>query len=142
MQFDTPGALARIVTVLKGLNGMGVVGEGSPDLIKSGIGAYVFLMRQEVTDKATSLLQQRSAFFIGIGYRVGGSEAHAERQSVALVDAFTEAFYAERATDLAGNATSIELDKTIGDTRPYTDWVGEEYRVFPMVLTVVQQSTF
>lgn len=119
---------------------------GAPESFDNRVGAYVALMgpilfHQNVTD-----LRRTQPYWCCLGYKVKGAEETAERTLADAADAFQVAFYAAKVagTGLFEKAvTQVEkgdLDFSPSNYPEYRPVAGVEYRLFPFLINVTQQT--
>ncbi|NJN53284.1 MAG: hypothetical protein HC804_00125 [Anaerolineae bacterium] len=140
MSYDTAAVAAAIVDVLEGLTGMGAAQIGAPESIGPRVGSYVTMGSQQVIRKATGITQRESRFFVMMAYRVDGAEATAETVLMGLVDAFFQAVQDD--LTLAGTVHSTEISSQAADEPEYQLRAGKEHREYPIVLIVIQRSSY
>jgi hypothetical protein len=140
MSFDSTGPLNRIVEVL-GTVGVPEVYVGVPKSVEGLVAAYVTLGPQQVIDKANELLQRISVYTVTFCYGVESDPEQAERAIAAMVDDLILAVYAERDTPGSALASLNSLDLTLASGAEYQNIVGQEYRRYPVNITVLQQET-
>lgn len=139
MPFNTVQPLDRLAVLLTNAGAQNVK-KGVPEAYSHKVSAFVTFVGQEIVDKAGGLLQREARYYVEIGYKVKGAEDTAEVSLAAIVDSFITGFYADRKTGLAGTAESCSLDLTVSDRPEYTPVAGSEFRVYPLVVTAVQQQ--
>jgi len=141
MALDSLGPLEALTELLKDQDGIKGVYTGVPQYPAAGrLCAYVGLAGQSVSRPTLrKRLERRANYFVGLVYRVAEAEAKAEQTLAAVLDALVMAFYAD--TTLGGTAADATLDLTLADRPEYADLVGQEYRTFPVMVTVTQYAT-
>ena len=144
MALDTAAPLARLVTVLEGLPGIGAgsVYTGVPESIGPRVAAYVALGGQRFDTETTNTLQREATYFVGFAYAVEGSEATAETTIAGLLDAFQAALLTERETGMGGLVDSVGWEFSLGDGPEYTPVAGSEFRLYPVLVRVTQHTTY
>jgi len=146
LSFTTSAPLTALATMLGSVTGIQDVRTGVPESLSNRVSAYVTVSGQRIIDKASGLLQREADYFIEIGYRVQGAEATAETTVAAALDDFVADFYAARknGTGLFLEATtqvkSGSLDLSLASSPEYRILAGQEYRLQPIVVTVVQYA--
>lgn len=140
--FDTAGPLQYLATLLGTLAPAGLqrVYIGAPESFSNQVSAYVAMTGQRVIRKNTGLLQREARYLIVLGYRVKDHEDTAETTIAALVDALVSKLYLD--LTLGGWSLSLDIDLTQADTPQYELAAGQEYRRFPLVVTVTQQQDY
>jgi hypothetical protein len=116
------------------------VSEGAPESQAVRKSVYITGGRFELFDTVTGLLERRGRFFNGVYWRVGGAEATAERESLALIDAFIIAFHtgADAGRTLGGTVETAALESVAIDEPLYQVVAGVEYRVHPLIIVYTQ----
>lgn len=140
MSFNTVAVANQLVTVLQGLSGMGAVQIGAPESMGPRVMSYVTMGSQDSRRKASGVMLRESRFFVMFAYRVDGAEATAETTLMGLVDAFMQAIDAD--LTLAGTVTGCEVSSQAADEPDYQLRAGKEYREYPLMVTVTQQSSY
>lgn len=140
MAFDTPGALATIAAWVDALSGIQAVYVGVPESVGSQVVAYVTVGGQDAPLRATGgFLRQRIRFVVTFAYHVAGAEATAEQTIAALIDALKRSVWDD--PTLGGAVLSAEVDLAIADQPEYMDWAEQEFRRYPLVVSVEQAET-
>jgi len=139
---DSLAPLNRLVAVLEALPGMQAVYVGVPESPGSQVVAYIALAGQRTVVQPVGVLRRDANYFIGFAYAVEGAEASAETTLAAWVDALAVALTVEKRTDLAGTCDAMDWDFSLGDSPTYQPIAGREFRVFPVLVTVTQSTTF
>lgn len=137
--FDAPAALNAALAFAAGATGFTLV-MGTPESLSTRAGGYVALGAAQPRDVAAGGLIERPVdCHVVLGYRVAGAEAAAELSIAAAVDALTLAFYA---TDRGlGVGESAELDFGLVGSAEYDRIAGQEYRLYPIVVRVIQRHS-
>jgi len=138
--WDTTGPFNYLYSLLAGLTGMQQVYKGPPESFSTQVAAYVALAGQHVADKMTHTLQREANYFIGFVYRVDQAQDTAELTVAGLLDAFITAFFADRT--LGGTALSAQLDLSLANEPRYEVIAGQEFRVYPVRVTVRQMQSW
>lgn len=141
--WSTVAPLNALVTLLGTLTGSGLqkVYTGVPESFSNQVCAYVTAGAQRIDNKATGGLMQRlQAYRVVLTYAVDGAEATAETTLCAVVDAFTDALFADRT--LGGTLESMEFDAEEAGEPLYVRVSGEEIRMFPFTIRGAQRKTY
>jgi hypothetical protein len=140
--FDTVAPLQRLTELLATVSGIRVVYTGVPKAVDADVAAYVTAGAQELTDKASGgLLQRTASYDVTLVYAVEGDSQQAELAVAAALDAFVLLLYAERAQPDSPLRTLSGIDLTRSTSAEYLSIVGQEYRRYPIVVDVLQQQT-
>jgi len=146
MALDSAGPVEAIQDLLEGLNdGAGHallqnVDLGVPTVIGHAVGAYVALAGQRVVIKAQGVIQRSSDYYVGLCYQVVGAQSGAELALAVALDAFIRAVYLD--LTLGGLVLRIDLNLAVAGTPIYQNIANQEYRTFPIVVTLTQQDTY
>ncbi len=140
MAFNAKAVLTKLETVVSGLAGIQAVQVGVPQSIGNAVSAYITLGGQNAYDKAGGLRQRDLSFRIVFTYRVAGDVENAEETIADLLDALEVALYADRT--LGGTCQGIDVDFSTANEPQYSDFAGQEYRRYPVIVTVRQQRTY
>lgn len=138
--FDTAGPLQALYDLLVTLSGLQKVYIGAPESFSNQVSAYVAVAGQRIIRKNSGCLQREARYLIVLGYRVKGAEATAETTIGTLIDALISALYLD--LTLGGWSLSLDIDATQADTPQYELAAGQEYRRWPLVVTVTQQQDY
>jgi hypothetical protein len=143
---NTAAPLARLVAVLEALPGLQTVYVGVPESIGPQVAAYVALAGQSLSNETNDLAQREARYFVAFAYAVAGAEATAETTIAGLVDAFQAALLAERDSGMNGGGgpvvDSLGWDFSLGDRPDYQPIAGQEFRVWPCLVTVTQHASY
>lgn len=144
MAYDTAG-VADVVKdlltdVLVAQAGGGTVQIGAPLNLATTVSAYVTLGSQTLVLKNTGTTQRQLRLLIVLAYRVAGNEETAETVLMGLVDDIIATVYAD--LTLGGVVMRAELASLGADEPEYMAIAGREFRQYPLVLTVWQQSSY
>jgi hypothetical protein len=146
MALDTAAPLARLVAVLQGLSGLQTVYVGVPESIGPQIAAYVALAGQSMPNETIDIAQREARYFCAFAYAVAGAEATAETTIAGLIDAFQVALLAERDSGMNSGSgpivDSLGWDFSLGDRPDYQPIAGQEFRVWPCLVTVTQHASY
>lgn len=117
------------------------VSEGAPESNATRKSVYITGGRFELSDGPTGLLERRGRFFNGVYWRVGGAEASAERESLALIDTFITNFHTgvDYGRTLDGTVDSAAIESVAIDEPLYQVVAGVEYRVHPLIIVYWQR---
>lgn len=146
MSLAARAALDALVTMVGGIAGVQATYKGAPESLSNRVSAYVALGAQPQGQKAGGLLERNGEMLVVFGYRVKGAEATAEETLADFIDAFTTQFYADRknGAGLFDSATTQvqtgELDMTLARSPEYMALAGQEYRLFPIIVTATQRA--
>ena len=141
MAFDSTSPLLALQSLCMALPGVQSVYVGVPKNFGTAVGVYITVGAQLIEDKANQLLQRRSRYLLTFGYATGGNVQAAELALAASADALILALYPLR--DQSGHPLrNCELDLSLNDTAEYQTYTGQEYRRFPVVVTVIQQANY
>ena len=139
--FNTTAPLQRIAELLLLVPGIRTVYVGVPKAIEVDVAAYVTVGPQTVTDKAAGgLLQRLASYYVTFVYAVEGDSEPAELALAGAVDPFLTRLYQERDVE-ASPLRSVTVDLTLSSSAEYVAVVGQEFRRYPVVVTVLQQQT-
>lgn len=141
MSLDTLAPLNRILTVVRALPGMQRVIAGVPKNLEMKVSAYVTTGSHTVIDKANNLIQRRARYLITLAYAVDSDPTQSELALAGMIDSLILTLLAERDSPTSPLKSS-EIDLTLSDTAEYQQYVGQEYRRFPIAVTVVQQDLY
>lgn len=130
--------LQAVITAEAGL--ANAVTIGVPESPPAKIFGYVTLGSQSTERAATGIFERTTRIMVMLGYRVNGAEATAERDLSAVVDAFVTAIYAD--LSLGGAVQSATVDSSAADDPDYQLRVGQEYREYPMIVSVLERGAF
>jgi hypothetical protein len=137
--FNTVAPLNRIVEILNALPGMDEVYIGVPKGIETTVAAYVTVGPQTITDKAGGLLQRLATYTVTLCYAVEGDSTASELAVAGVLEPLILALYAER--DLDGSALEDSaIDLTLAGSAEYQTVAGQEFRRYPINVTVLQQQ--
>jgi hypothetical protein len=140
MAFDSAQVLQAIKALAESIPAVGSVSIGQPENLPRRVTAWVELGPQPVVDRTTGGLMQRDGeYLLVIAYRVKGAEANAELDLAATLDELTRAFYADRT--LGGVGTNGSLDFGLAGTGDYQPIVGQEWRIYPVLVRISQRDT-
>ncbi len=139
MALNLAGPLGKITDLLEGLSGIQAVYRGVPENIGSRVSAYVTLGGQTVDEMAFGVHRRRASYFIAFVYRIQGAEADAENALCSLLDAFIAAVLAD--PTLGGTVWDSTLDLSLASDPRYQLIAGQEFRLYPLLLTVEQEAS-
>lgn len=140
MAFDTKAPLAALVALVNSLASMQLAGKGVPESPSRQVTASVTVGGQRPFDKAAGLRAREQHYLIIFRYRLDGDEGAAEDAIADLIDQLEAALYADR--KLGGTVESLEADFSAADDPRYVPVAGQEFREYPIVVTVRQQRTY
>jgi hypothetical protein len=127
--------------VLQGLPGIQMVFKGAPASIGNKVAAYVGLGPQILTLRtAGGSVRREASYFVGFAYRVEGAPDAAEATVCTLLDAFLRVIYAD--LTLGGTVKAAELDLALSRQPQYHLLASQEFRVYPLLVTCMQDDTF
>lgn len=139
--FDTVAPLERLATILGQVPGIRHVYTGVPKTVAEDVAAYVTVGPQTLIDKASGgVLQRTASYYVTFVYAVEGDSLGAELALAGAVDPFVLLVYGERSQP-ASPLQSVTLDLTLSTSAEYVSIVGQEYRRYPVLVTVLQQQT-
>ncbi|MHB1131656.1 MAG: hypothetical protein ACYC4L_04640 [Chloroflexota bacterium] len=139
MAFDLVAPMTKLEAMLLAA-GIQSVQRGAPNGLECRVSAYVALGSGKVIDKTTGgNLLWRQNYFVGIGYRVANAEAGAETTLATVLVAFVKALYGNRT--LSGTVENAVLTFDLSDEPRYQLYSQQEFRVYPLVVTVDQYET-
>jgi len=130
--------LQAVITAEQGI--ADAVTIGVPETPPAKLFGYVTLGSQSTERAATALFERTTRIMVMLGYRVNGAEATAERDLAELVDAFVAAIYTD--LSLGGAVLSATVDSSAADDPDYQLRVGQEYREYPMIVSVLERGAF
>lgn len=139
MNLNTVAPFEYIVAMVDAIPNLTKVYRGVPASIDMGSVAYVALLGQAVPERAQGVLRRRARYMVTFAYKVAGAEDVAEARLAGHADALIVAYYADRT--LGGTCDSSEIDLSIPDAPDYRALAGQEYRMFPIVITAIQDHT-
>jgi hypothetical protein len=144
MTFDSAAPLAALRTLVAGAMSNETVYVGVPESGASRLIAYLTLGGQKPQDFAAGrCLIRPMRYRITLAYALDGNEQAAEEALGPVLDALTLALFAARDTKLGGTVDSMEEPDLSGADEPrYQMFAGSEYREYPIVVTVSQQSLY
>jgi hypothetical protein len=128
----TKAALTQITSMLDAIAGTQATYKGIPESIAAKVTASVSVGDRQPVDKATGYHESGVNFFIEFAYRVAGNEGTAEDTVADWVDAFTDAWLADRT--LGGMVRVSSLDFSLAREPQYRPTAGAEFRVYPLVV--------
>jgi hypothetical protein len=137
---STKGGAQALATLLAGLSGMGNVQIGVPLNTGTRVSAFVVAGGQVVTRKTTGTTTVDARYNCTLAYRVDDTETTAETNLMDLLDAFINAINAD--LTLGGACKGAEIDLTLSDTPQYFIRAGQEYREYPVLVTLRQYGAF
>lgn len=146
MSLNALAPLDALVTMVTAISGVQTVFRGAPESLPTRVSAYVTLGGHTIDSDEFHGLERVARYLVVFGYRVMGAESTAEATIAAAVDAFEVAFFAARlaGTGLFATATTqVEdggLDVSGADSPEYAVYAGQEYRLYPLLVTVSQRS--
>ncbi len=139
MTLDTQASFTYIAEMVDGIPGIVKTYNGVPDSIEAGAVAYVALLGQNVPMKVQGVIRRAARIMVTLAYRVIGAEANAEAKLAANIDEIILAYFADRT--LGGTCQNSEIDLSIPDAPDYRALAGQEYRMYPIVITAFQDHT-
>jgi hypothetical protein len=145
MSLNLGAPLDALVSMVAGISGVQAVYRGAPESMSNRVSAYVALGGHSIESDEFRELERQQRYLVVFGYRVQNAEATAEDTIADAVDAFEMAFFSARAagTGLFATATTqVEdgaLDVAGADSPEYAAYAGQEFRLYPLVVTVVQR---
>jgi hypothetical protein len=141
MAFDAKGPLAQLATLVTGLTSMqGAAVKGVPKSLAYGVNAYITLGGQELKDIAGGLRGRWMRYLITFAYRVESAPDDAEDTIADLLDELEAALYADRTMN--STVESLEADFSGADNPSYAAIAGQEFRRYPVVVTVKQRRNY
>lgn len=135
---DILAAFDKVKDLVASVDGMQSVKEGVPEALGPSVAAFVAMSPIELVEEATGLVTARITFYIFLGYKVSGAEATAERKLIAGVQDLIGKFYAARATDFDGVIENSSINLTLAAQPEYEILAAQEYRRYPVLITVWQ----
>lgn len=143
MTWQAKATMNELVTFLATIPGVQAVRKGEPTSYTAQITASVSLGAAPPKDRTTGLIRRELEFWVTFGYRTDANVALAEDTLADILDALEALFYGERkdATPLGGTVDSMELDTSPASAAEYRPVAGQEYRLYPVIIRVVQQHT-
>lgn len=140
--FASEGVLSALEQLLRNLGTLQDISQGIPSTLKTRVSASLAIGGGTVTDVAGGLIRRQLRVTVLLYYRVDNREADVEMQLANLVDRFIIAFYRARYIDgLYGSLHDMSLDLSPADTPDYQVAVGDEYRVYPIIVLGTQQQS-
>lgn len=139
--WDPLAPLAALVALAEAVPGVQRVWVGVPESIPNRVVAYVSAGGFETRVKnvggiSTVVLRYRVTF----AYRVMGAEDDAETTMLGAALAYAAALEDDRT--LGGTCNAADLDASVADAPPYVLVAGDEYRLYPTVVSVTMQRGF
>lgn len=129
--------LARIVQLVAGC--VDVAQAGMAEFPNRRLTAGVTLGGGRPERRATGGAWRREQrFMVQFSYRVGGAESAAEDGLCDAADLFTDAVLAD--PTLGGLVIGTDVDNSLADNPDYSIWVGQERRIYPVLVTVTQSA--
>lgn len=145
MSLDAKAALDAVAGLFGGLSPTATVYRGAPNPDETQdeyLHVLVALGGATVNDETVpGVLRREQRVWLTLRYRTDGDVVRAENDLCSLVDQFTSAFYAWRKAGCGGVADSASLDLSTADNPDYIPFGGEEFREYPLLVTVVQRAT-
>lgn len=140
MAYNSGAVAAQLVTILTGLSGMGAAQVGAPESVGPRVSAYVTAGGFGSLRHSGGVMQRDQRFMVMFVYRLDKAEATAETTLMGLVDAFLAAVQAD--LSLGGTVNTAQLDGSAADEPSYQLRAGQEYREYPVIVTVTQRGTY
>lgn len=138
MPINSKTTLNYLMTMTDAIPNVTKVYKGVPESISAGVVAYIALLGQSVPERVQGVIRRRARYMITFAYRVSGAEEIAEDKLAENVDDLISAFFADRT--LGGTCNNSEIDLSIPDAPDYRALAGQEYRMFPVVITGIQDA--
>lgn len=129
-----------LATVLSGIDGLQGGQFGAPVSVGEQVTYYIAMGRRSRRRKTTGTNQHEINMFVCFCYRVDGNEVAAETTLMSIVDDFEAALDAD--LTLGGVVDSLDYSSLSADEPEYRPRSGKEYREYPMIVSVTQQSTY
>jgi hypothetical protein len=136
--FDARAALSRLVTILTPL--VQQVYVGVPGHVDAKVCAYLNIGSQRLIDKANALQQRELRLICTFVYAIDGNVAEAEEEMAEIIDAFLPLIFAERTNPGSALQSLASVDMALVDEASYEDIAAEEFRRYPVAITVIQQA--
>ena len=130
--------LAKVITIVSGLSGMGTVSKGVPESLDTRAAAYCCLGTTSPTNWALASKGRTVDILIVFYYRVAGAEATAEDAICDFVDLLIDALEADET--LGGLCYEATLDFSLASSPEYQAFAGEEDRRYPVVVHCEQEK--
>lgn len=139
MAFDASAALQELYILVSHIEDLQECKLGVPKAVTKKVSAYVTLggqagRKQNMGGGPTPMRELR--LYIGLVYRVQDDEGDAEMLLAEIVDRLVAAVDANQT--LNGTCVNARLDLTLGDAPQYALWLGQEFRQYPVVVSVTQ----
>lgn len=128
--------LAKVITIVQGLSGMGTVYKGVPESLSTRTSAYCCLAGQGPAQLTMGDKKRSIDILVTFGYRVAGVEGTAEDAVCDLVDLFIDAI--ETDETLGGLVYQARLDFGMASSPEYQAVAGQEYRRYPVIVRCQQ----
>jgi len=128
----TKATLNAIKSILDAVTGTQATYKGIPESIAAKVTASVSVGDRVPRDKAAGYHETDINFFVEFAYRVSGAESGAEDTLADWLDAFEEAWLADR--KLGNTVRDSSLDFSLSNTPNYRPTAGSEFRVYPVVV--------
>lgn len=143
MTWQAKATLAQLVTFIDGLTGVQSVTKGEPTSYTAAVSASISLGAAPMNDRQTTGNVRRDLeYWVTFGYRTSNNVALAEETLADILDELESKFLVERKTGrLGGTVDSMELDTSPASAAEYRPVAGQEYRLYPVIIRVVQQHT-
>lgn len=125
-------ALDAILALLAATAGTQAVFKGIPETIAEKVTGSVSVGDRDPRDKAAGYHETDVNFFVQFAYRVAGAEAAAEDTLANWLDAFEDAWFADRT--LNGTVRTSALDFSLSAVPTYRPTPGAEFRLYPVVV--------
>lgn len=138
--WDPLPPLARLVALAAAVPGVQRVWTGMPESPVNRVVAFVWGAGMETRVKIAGGVSRADVRYrVTFGYRTMKAEADAETTMLGAALAFAAALEDDRT--LGGTCSSARLEPA-GEAPAYADLAGDEYRIYPAVVTVWLQRSF
>jgi len=139
MAIDVNAPLDRILLICSGLTGVRHAYKGVPVSIQYDFAVFGALNGGTVEPKASGSMQTTWRYIVTFVYRTT-NEGTAETALLVALAEFVKAIYDD--LRLAGTVRDTKLDMSLTDSPQYQTLAGQEFRLFPVGVTVKLDDTF
>lgn len=143
MTWQAKATLNALVTFVAAIPGVQSVRKGEPTGLPTAVAAFISIGAHPYNDRTTTGLVRRDGeFWVTFGYRVANAPETIEETLADVLDEFEKRFLDERKTGrLGGTVESMEIDTSPAGAAEYRPLSGQEFRLYPVIIRVVQHHT-
>jgi hypothetical protein len=138
MALDVVAAFDQVKALISSIEGMQLVKEGVPESLGPSFSAFIAVSPIALDDSATGEVQAKIIFYIFLGYKVSDNESQAERRLIAGLQDLIPKFYTARKTGFNDTVENAEINLTLAAQPEYEILASQEYRRYPVLITVWQ----